>query len=480
MENGIIHLSYADAIFRVRGCLELRNVKIDPCRTRPYDRVTPLPHQPLSMFRLPTLPCRRTSSLATLCAALLAAGCAQLPGQGGAMHAEARLGAARLAEIDRAIGDNIGARKLPGAVFHLERDGAVYEQAYGRFTYDEGAAPVTLDTVFDAASLSKVLSTAPSVLLLAQDGKIDLEAPLVRYFPECAGGGKEAITVRHLLTHSSGLPAGLPAKPAWQGNEAAHTLACTQAVTHAPGSFFRYSDINYILLGQLVERVAGMPLERFAQQRIFGPLGMRDTGYLPLLRMPAARIAPTQRGADTTADTALHGDLGPGQLLAGAVHDPTVRRMGGVGGSAGVFSTVRDVARFGRMLVGGGELDGVRVLSRDSVRLLTTVQSPPGLALRGMGMDIDSPYAQRPRGTVFPVGSFGHTGFTGCILWVDPQSRSFYVFLSNRVYPDDKSNVLALYTQLGTLSAQAAGVAGGMPAPAASAAATAAAAPLPR
>jgi CubicO group peptidase (beta-lactamase class C family) len=133
--------------------------------------------------------------------------------------------------------------------------------------------------------------------------------------------------------------------------------------------------------------------------------------------------------------------------------------MGGVGGSAGVFSTARDVARFGRMLVGGGELDGVRVLSEESVRLLTTVQSPAGLALRGMGMDIDSPYAQRPRGTVFPVGSYGHTGFTGCILWVDPQSRTFYVLLSNRVYPDDKSNVLALYTQLGTLSAQAAGVA---------------------
>ena len=368
-----------------------------------------------------------------------------------------RLDTARLAEIDRAILDNIAARKLPGAVFHLEREGAVYEQAYGRHTYEEGATQVSLDTVFDAASLSKVLSTAPSVLLLAEDGKLDLEAPLVRYLPECAQGGKEAITVRQLLTHSSGLPAGLPAKPAWEGKAASLALACAQAPTQAPGSLFRYSDINYILLGHLVERVAGMPLERFAQQRIFKPLGMADTGYLPLAHTPAARIAPTQRGPDALG-ASLHGDLAPGQLLAGFVHDPTVRRMGGVGGSAGVFSTVRDVARFGRMLLGGGELDGVRVLSRESVRLLSTVQSPPGLALRGMGMDIDSPYAQRPRGTVFPVGSYGHTGFTGCILWVDPQSRTFYVFLSNRVYPDDKSNVLALYTRLGTLSAQAAGV----------------------
>ncbi|WP_229413086.1 serine hydrolase domain-containing protein [Massilia alkalitolerans] len=409
------------------------------------------------MSRLPTLPRRRTPLLTALCVALLGAGCAQLPGQGSAMRAEARLDGTRLAEIDRAILDNIAARKLPGAVFHLEREGAVYEKAYGRHTYEEGASPVTPDTVFDAASLSKVLSTAPSVLLLAEEGKLDLEAPLVRYFPECANGGKEAITVRQLLTHSSGLPAGLPARPAWEGKEASLALACTQTPTHVPGSLFRYSDINYVLLGHLVERVAGMPLERFAQQRIFTPLGMADTGYLPLARTPAARIAPTQRGPDTV-DASLHADLAPGQLLAGVVHDPTVRRMGGVGGSAGVFSTARDVARFGRMLVGGGELDGVRVLSRDSVRLLTTVQSPPGLALRGMGMDIDSPYAQRPRGTVFPVGSYGHTGFTGCILWVDPHSRTFYVLLSNRVYPDDKSNVLALYTQLGTLSAQAADV----------------------
>ena len=392
-------------------------------------------------------PCRRTAILATV---LLLAGCAQLPGKTGM-----RLDQARLAELDRAIEDNIAARKLPGAVFHLERDGAVHEQAFGAYTYDTGATKVTPDTVFDAASLSKVLATAPSVLLLAEEGRIDLEAPLVRYFPECAGGGKDAITVRQLLTHSSGLPAGLPAKPAWQGREAAYQLACTQSVTHAPGTFFRYSDINYILLGRLVEQASGMGIDRFVQQRFYGPLGMRDTGYLPLARMPAGAIAPTQRGAEAQGP-ALHGDLAPGQLLQGEVHDPTVRRMGNVGGSAGVFTTARDVARFARMLLNGGELDGVRVLSAQSVRLLTTSQSPAGLALRGMGMDIDSPYAQRPRGTVFPLGSYGHTGFTGCILWVDPGSRTFYVFLSNRVYPDDKSNILPLYTQLGTLSAQAA------------------------
>ena len=245
---------------------------------------------------IPNLPCRRTTTLAAFCAALFATGCAQLPGtQGAAMHAEAGFDARPLAALDRAILEHVAARKLPGAVFHLERAGAALEKAYGSFTYEAGATPVTPDTVFDAASLSKVLSTAPSVLILADEGKLELDAPLVRYFPECANGGKDAITVRHLLAHASGLPAGLPAKPAWQGRDAAHALACAQLATHAPGSFFRYSDINYILLGRLVERVAGMPLDQFAQQRIFTPLGMRDTGYLPLARMPAERIAPTQR-----------------------------------------------------------------------------------------------------------------------------------------------------------------------------------------
>ncbi|MEW6025149.1 MAG: serine hydrolase domain-containing protein [Pseudomonadota bacterium] len=401
---------------------------------------------------------RRQALVASACLVLLA-GCAALPEARapGAPQARAGLDGARFGAIDSAIDAAIGERRLPGAVFHLERGGDVYEQAYGRFSYDADAAAVTPDTVFDAASLSKVLATAPAILLLAEDGKLDLEAKLIDYFPECSGGGKEAITIRHLLTHTSGLAAGLPAKPAWRGDEAAHALACAQAVTHAPGTFFRYSDINYILLGQLVHKVAGQPLDVFAQERIFGPLGMRDTGYLPLRRIDRAAIAPTQKIA-AEASASPHADLAGG-LLQGVVHDPTVRRIGGVAGSAGVFTTSRDVARFARMLLADGELDGVRILQPASVRLLTTVQSPPGIAaLRGLGMDIDSPYALRPRGSLYPVGSFGHTGFTGCILWIDPASRSFYVLLSNRVYPDDKANVLALYTRLGTLAAESAGV----------------------
>lgn len=407
---------------------------------------------------------QRQATIATACLAVALAGCAGAPDPhkgSAAPLPQQRLDSAQVAHIDAAIGAALAERRMPGAVFHLERGAGSHQRAYGRFGHEPGAAAVTPGTVFDVASLTKVLATAPAILLLAEDGKLNLEAKLVDYFPECAGGGKEAITIRHLLTHTSGLKAGLPASPAWSGDAGAHALACGQEVTHAPGTFFRYSDINYILLGQLVQRVSGMPIDAFAHLRIFAPLGMKDTGYLPLRRLPPQVIAPTQQ-APRTGAPALHGDLAAGATLQGVVHDPTVRRMGGVAGSAGVFSTVRDIARYARMLLGEGELDGVRVLSRESVRLLSTVQTPPGIeALRGMGMDIDSPFAQRPRGTLFPVGSYGHTGFTGCVLWIDPGSRSFYVFLSNRVYPDGTANVLPLYTQLGTLSALAAQVAPG-------------------
>ncbi len=410
---------------------------------------------PLSLLRR----LRRQGARATVSLAVLAAGCAPLaPNNAALSERDNALFDAQRTPIDAAFTEAIAARRLPGAVFHLERANAVHERAYGRLSYETGAPPVTTDTFFDAASLSKVLATAPAILLLHEDGKLDLDAKLVDYFPDCAGGGKEAITIRHLLTHTSGLAAGLPAKPAWRADETAHAMGCAQTVTHPPGTFFRYSDINYILLGQLVRKLSGMTLDTFADARLFRPLRMQHTGYLPLRRMPAGAIAPTHKAPLDAGEPLLHSDVVAGAMLQGVVHDPTVRRIGGVAGSAGVFTTVGDVARFARMLLGGGALDGVRVLSPESVRLLTTVQSPPGIgALRGLGMDIDSSFAQRPRGSLYPLGSYGHTGFTGCVLWIDPASRSFYVLLSNRVYPDDKANVLSLYTELGTLSARAAG-----------------------
>lgn len=376
-------------------------------------------------------------------------------------------------EIDTAIESFIAQRQMPGAVFWLERQGKSgdesYQKAYGKFSYEADAASITLNTIFDAASLTKVIATAPAVMLLIEQGKVTLDAPLIQFFPECGGGGKEAITIRHLLTHTSGLPAGIPATLAdgsvWQGQAAALKLACSQIVTHAPGTLFRYSDVNFILLGQLVQRVSGQPLNEFVEQKIYNPLGMRHTGYLPLKKFAVSANAPTQKRMAVGAEKVIHSDLLQDEILQGIVHDPTARRISGVAGHAGLFTTVFDLARFARMMVNEGELDGVRVLSRESVRQMSTVQSPTAVAStvewkRSAGWDIDSPYA-RPRGALFPVGrlnhpgSYGHTGFTGCVLWIDPLSKTFYVLLSNRVYPNDKGNILNLYGTLGTLAAQA-------------------------
>lgn len=389
------------------------------------------------------------ATTAVLFAINLLTGCTHLP-----TPSPSPLDASRYAEIDIAVESFIARRQMPGAVFWLERNGVSYQKAFGRQTFEADANVTNLNTVFDAASLTKVIATAPSIMLLIEEGKVALDTPLIQYFPECSRGGKDAISVRHLLTHTSGLAAGLPSIPSWRGEEAAFKLACAQAVTHPPGSFFRYSDINFTLLGMLVQRASGLPLNEFAAKRLYGPLRMRDTGYLPLERMARARIAPTQRIVDPLAQS-LHRDLHDGQVLQGVVHDPTVRFLGGVGGSAGVFTTVSDLARFARMMLNEGELDGVRVLSRESVRLMSSVQSPSGSEWRrSAGWDIDSPYS-RPRGSVFPIGSYGHTGFTGCILWIDPFSKTFFVFLSNRVYPNDKANILELYGKLGSAAAQA-------------------------
>ncbi|MFT7724615.1 MAG: serine hydrolase domain-containing protein [Roseateles sp.] len=359
---------------------------------------------------------------------------------------------APLAQADQAVERVIADRQMPGAALWIERIGVgSHHRAFGQRAVEPAPEPLDEATVFDAASLTKPVVTATLVQLLRERGRLDIEAPLQRYLPGCGGAEKAGITLRHLLTHSSGLPASLPGNGAgdWAGADDAQRIACGLPLDGAPGERFRYSDVNFILLGRIVERQAGMPLDAFARQALFDPLGMRDSGYLPLRRMAAARIAPTER-------------LDGGRVLRGEVHDPTARKMGGVAGHAGLFTTTADLARFARMLLAGGVADdGRRLLAPDSVALLTTAQSPPALAeRRSLGWDIASPYA-RPRGSLYPPTSFGHTGFTGCAFWLDPGSRSFFVLLSNRVHPTAGTNVLPLYGQLGTLAAQAAGLAPG-------------------
>lgn len=347
---------------------------------------------------------------------------------------------ARLADMDRSIRDTIAQHGCPGGVLWLEREGRSYTKAFGQRALDPKVEPMTADTVFDAASLTKVVATAPCVMLLVERGKVSLDAPVSTYLPTFTGSQRERITVRHLLTHTSGLRPGLPRQVPWQGYTHGITLALAEAPETAPGTQFRYSDINFILLGEIVRIQCGTRLDQFAEREFFEPLRMRDTGFLPSASL-RRRIAPTQRVDD--------------QMLRGIVHDPTSRAMGGVAGHAGLFTTAADLARFARLFLNEGTVDGRRILKPETVRWMTSVQTSDSVAVRrGLGWDIDSAYS-RPRGRLFPVGSFGHTGFTGTCLWIDPFSKTFWIFLSNRVHPDGKGNILPLQLELGTLAAQA-------------------------
>ena len=345
--------------------------------------------------------------------------------------------------IESLIREEITKKTIPGCILHIEKEGfPPYTKAFGNRTLVPQKEKTTLDTIYDTASLTKILVTAPAVLQLAEQGKLDLGDPVAKHIQGFSEEGRAGIELHHLLAHTSGLPPGIPLDPHWQGTAKAIELACQQPPRHKPGEKFIYSDINYILLGEIVARVSGQGLQEYSMQKVFRPLGMLETTYLPGKGL-LPRIAPTDHTGEGKS------------LVHGVVHDPTARRMGGVAGHAGVFTTARDLARFARMLLNGGELGGKRILTKKSVRLLTTNQLPKDFGnQRGYGMDIHTGYSS-PRGNLFPVGSYGHTGFTGPTLWIDPHSRSFYILLTNRNHPHTKASVVHLRRKLGTLAAQA-------------------------
>ncbi len=347
---------------------------------------------------------------------------------------------AKLMEMDEAIERAIAEKQCPGGVLWLEHRGVSYHKAYGNRALVPTKEPMTEDTIFDVASLTKVVACTPAMMLLVERGQVSLDEKVQTYIPEFQGEGKEAITVRQLMNHTSGLRAGIETKSDWQGQAAAIQKACAEKPQSSPGTTFRYSDIDFFLLGEIVQRVSHEPLEEFVAREIFRPLEMDDTSYLPpVAKLP--RIAPTE--------------VVNGTPYRGVVHDPTARHMGGVAGHAGLFSTAPDLARYARMLLNKGSLDGVRILKPETVDLMTSVQTPPSLTVRrGLGWDIDSGYSG-PRGDIFPVGSYGHTGWTGSSLWVDPFSQTFVIFLSNRNHPDERGSVSALRATLGTLAAEA-------------------------
>lgn len=323
-------------------------------------------------------------------------------------------------------------QSIPGGVLLVGHNGRViHRKAFGSRSLEPVREPMTVGTVFDLASLTKCVATTTSMMELMQEGRLRLNDPVAMYLPEFAQNGKQDITIRELMTHYSGLAPDLDLSKPWAGRDTAFQMAMQQVPANPPGSRFVYSDINFEVLGFLVEKVSGMPLDRFAAEHVFTPLGMRHTRFLPPAEW-APEIAPTQYDEN-------------GKMLRGVVHDPTARRMGGVAGHAGLFSTADDLARFAQQL-----LSGSKILSRLSVEKMSTPQQPANAAsLRGLGWDIDSPFASN-RGELLPVGSFGHTGFTGTSLWMDPTTDTYIVLLTNAVHPRGGKSVVSLRARVAT------------------------------
>lgn len=352
----------------------------------------------------------------------------------------------KLAAIASVAEEAIRTGKCPGAVVVIGHEGRViYRKAFGHRALVPKKLPMTVDTIFDVASLTKVVATTTAIMQLVEQGKIVLSAPVIDYWPEFKANGKEAISVRELMTHYSGLPPDLDLKPGWSGYETAMKMIVGEKLMDPPGTRFVYSDINFETLGELVRRVSGEPLDVYCSEHIFKPLGMKETRFKPPATL-RRRIAPTQY---------QYGDRG--KMLWGEVHDPTSYNMGGVAGHAGLFSTADDLTIFAQMLLDGGSYNGVRILSPLTVEKMTSPQTPPDrMVLRGLGWDLDSPFASN-RGELFEVGSFGHTGFTGTGIWIDPVTKTYIIILTNRVHPDGKGDVGPMRTKIATLVAAALG-----------------------
>ena len=337
------------------------------------------------------------------------------------------------------------------------RGRVVCKRPYGARTLEPSRESMTTDTIFDLASLTKVVATATSIMILVERGKVRLSDPLSQYIPEITGAGRERITIELLLTHRAGYAPDFDLKERWTGYDEAIKHLISEPLRNQPGARFVYSDICYIALGEVVRRASGMSLDEFARRNIFTPLGMRDTGFRPAATLQS-RVAPTERRRGQLSylgDSGTNAGAEGEQWLRGAVHDPTAYRMDGVAGHAGLFSTASDLAIYCQMILNGGQYRGVRIMSPLTVAEMTRprIVSEQGWT-RGLGWDINSSFSTN-RGDLFPPGSFGHTGFTGTSLWIDPASEMFVVFLSNRVHPDGKGDVGPLRGRIASIAAGA-------------------------
>lgn len=422
------------------------------------------------------------------------------------------MNAAKLNQIDSLVEADIRSRKLPGAVVLVGHKGKiVFRKAYGSRSLVPTIEKMTVDTIFDVASLTKPVATATAIMILVERGRLRLNDTVGKFIPEIEDGQAKSITIQQLLTHTSGYAPDFDLREKWTGRDGMLQALYKEKLRTRPGTKFVYSDIGFIVLGEITARIApeffsgysfpaGNPLAFFARQEIFRPLGMADTTMFDEARASGSvegmvereniirRIAPTEsiRGQNNYLGSKFAGDEKSGdEILRGRVHDPTAFRMGGVAGHAGLFSTADDLARFCQMLLNGGvappftggnpsagkstdrvsasdaksaarpERAFVRVLSAETVARMTApiVVSESG-GTRSLGWDMNTAFSSN-RGDLFPLGSFGHTGFTGTSIWIDRVSQTFVIFLSNRVHPDGKGDVTPLRAKIATVVASA-------------------------
>jgi len=350
---------------------------------------------------------------------LLTAATLALPSDGLPVKSPTAVGmsAERLQAIDRVVLRGLNAGGYPGASVVVGRKGAaVWEKGFGHIDWSTSSSTVTADrTIYDLASLSKVVGTTTAVMVLFDEGKLSLDDPVSKYVPGFSGGLKDQVTIRHLLTHRSGLP---PGRDLWR--EASSPAEARQLVINTPlgcrpGACYEYSDLGADMLGFVVEAAAGEPLDKFLAEKVFGPLGMSDTFYKPADSL-RARIAPTEVTPPR------------GYPLQGEVHDENAYALGGVAGHAGLFSTAADLSIFAQMMLNGGTYGGVRVVADSTVAMFTKREA----GTRALGWDTCN--GQGGCGSNLSERAFGHTGYTGTSIWIDPDREMFVVLLTNRVH----------------------------------------------
>ena len=385
---------------------------------------------------VPPTVCNRLLVMLIICGLLPSLSIAELP---HAAPEVAKMRSERLATIDQLVSDGIDRGLMPGCVILVARHGRiVYHQAFGNRQVKPAAMPMLPDTVFDMASITKPVATATSVMMLVEQGKLRIRDRVATYIPSFANSGKRHVTIKQLLTHQGGFVPDNAIADYEGGRTAAFEKIYQLKPMYDPGSRFVYSDVGFILLDDLIQRQSGQTVAEFSRKHIFEPLGMRESGFEPDSRL-RARAAPTEQRN--------------GKWIQGDVHDPRAWRMDGVAGHAGLFSTAEDLAIYAQMMLNGGHYQGKRLLSRASVDLMTRsyeIREPDKTSVRGLGWDKLSGYSSN-RGETMSQRAFGHGGFTGTVLWIDPEFDLAFIFLSNRLHPDGNGSVNRLAGRIATV-----------------------------